>query len=75
MEEKDCIYFNEKNSNIDKYQIRILGDKEISIKYNKDTTYKITESGVIYIKEFSEKDLDKICVKEKNDGDYIFFGM
>jgi len=71
----DCIYFNEIISDIEKYQIRILGDNEISIKYNKDTTFEYTEPGVLYIKEFSKNKLEKICLKPKNDLDSIFFGM
>ena len=71
----DCIYFKEDISDLEKYQIRILGDKEISIKYNKDTTYEYTESGDLYIKEFSKNKLEKICLKPKNDLDSIFFGL
>ena len=75
LQEKDCIYFSEKNEDIEKYQIRILGDKEISIKYNKDTIYEITKPGILYIKEFSGNELNKICLKQKNDLDSIFFGI
>ena len=71
----DCIYFKEEISNLEKYQIRILGDKEISIKYNKETTYEYTEPGDLYIKEFSKNKLEKICLKPKNDLDSIFFGI
>ena len=73
LEEKDCIYFDE-NINVGKYQVRILGNKEISIRYNKNTTYEYNEPGILYIKEFTEK-LDKICLKQKNDLDSIFFGL
>ena len=55
LEEKDCIYFDENILNIKKYQIRIIADKVISIRYNKDTAYEYTEPGVLYLKEFSEK--------------------
>ena len=74
MEEKDCIYFNEKNSNIEKYQIRILGDKKISIKYNNNEIYDITEPNALYIKEFSQK-INKICLKQENDLESIFFNI
>jgi len=74
LEEKDCIYFDENIVNIKKYQIRIIADKVISIRYNKDTTYEYTEPGVLYLKEFSEK-IDKICLKQKYDSDSIFFRL
>jgi len=51
-----------------------LADKVISIKYNSSTDYEYTEQGVLYIKEFSEK-LRKICLKQKDDLESIFFSM
>ena len=74
LEEKDCIYFDESIVNIKKYQFRIIADKIISIRFNKDTTYEYTEPGVLYLKEFSEK-IDKICLKQKYDSERIFFGL
>ena len=74
LEEKDCIYFDERILNIKKYQVRIIADKSISIRYNKDTSYEYSEPGVLYLKEFSEKN-DKICLKPKHDLYEIFFGL
>ena len=74
LQEKDCIYFKDEISQIEKYQVRILSDGEISIKYNSSTTFEYTEPGILYIKEFTEK-LNKICLKQKNDLDNIFFSM
>ena len=54
--------------------MRILADKVISIKYNSNTVYEFTEPGVLYIKEFTEK-LNKICLKQKDDLESIFFSM
>ena len=71
----DCIYFNDQISEFEKYQIRILGDKEISIKYNKDTTFDYTENDILYIKEFSKNKLEKICLKQKNNLESVFFNM
>ena len=34
LQEKDCIYFKDEISQIEKYQVRILSDREIFIKYN-----------------------------------------
>ena len=74
LQEKDCIYFDDEISNIKRYQVRILADKVISIKYNSSTIYEYTEPGVLYIKEFTEK-LRKICLKQKDDLESIFFSM
>ena len=74
LQEKDCIYFNDEISKIQKYQVRILSDKSISIKYNSSTSFEFTETNVLYIKEFSNK-LNKICLKQKNDLESIFFDM
>ena len=74
LEEKDCIYFDESIKETFKYQVRILSDKVISIKYNSDTNFEFTEPGVLYLKEFSQN-LKKICLKQKNDLDSIFFNM
>ena len=71
----DCIYFNDDNADIEKYQVRILGDKQISIKYNHDTNFEYTEDGMLYVKEFSKTNLEKICLKSKNELDSVFFGM
>ena len=71
----DCIYFKDEISEIEKYQIRILGNKELSIKYNQDTTFEYTEVGMLYIKELSKTKLEKICLKQKNDLESAFFGM
>ena len=51
-----------------------MSDKVISIKYNSSTNFEFTDPGVLFIKEFSEK-LNKICLKQKNDLDSIFFSM
>jgi len=74
LQEKDCIYFDDEISKIERYQVRILADKVISIKYNSNTVYEYTEPGVLYIKEFTEK-LNKICLKQKDDLESIFFSM
>ena len=74
LQEKDCIYFDDEISNIKRYQVRILADKVISIKYNSSIVYEFTEPGVLYIKEFTEK-LRKICLKQKDDLESIFFSM
>ena len=74
LEEKDCIYFDEEIKDTFKYQVRILSDKVISIKYNSDTNFEFTEPGVLYLKEFNQN-LKKICLKQKNDLDSIFFNM
>ena len=74
LQEKDCIYFDDEIANIKRYQVRILADKVISIKYNSSTDYEFTEPGVLYIKEFTEK-LRKICLKQKDDLESIFFSM
>ena len=74
LQEKDCIYFSDEISKIQRYQVRILSDKSISIKYNSSTSFEFTEPNVLYIKEFSNK-LNKICLKQKNDLESIFFDM
>ena len=74
LQEKDCIYFDDEISKIERYQVRILADKVISIKYNSNTVYEYTDPGVLYIKEFTEK-LNKICLKQKDDLESIFFSM
>ena len=74
LEEKECIYFDQDYLNIKKYQIRILGDKKISIKYNNNEIYDITEPNALYIKEFSQK-INKICLKQENDLESIFFNI
>ena len=76
LNEKDCIYFDEKIFGFEKYQVRILGDKEISIKYNQDSIYDYSESGILYLKEFGQyKKLEKICIQPKNYYDSIFFSL
>ena len=76
LNEKDCIYFDEKILGFEKYQVRILGDKEISIKYNQDSNYDYSESGILYLKEFGQyKKLEKICIQPKNYYDSIFFSL
>lgn len=76
LNEKDCIYLDEKILELEKYQVRILGDKEISIKYNQETNYDYSESGVLYLKEFKQnKKLEKICIQPKNYYDSVFFSL
>ena len=76
LDEKDCIYLDEKINGFEKYQVRILGDKEISIIYNQDSNYDYSESGILYLKEFgSNKKLEKICIQPKNYYDSIFFSL
>ena len=76
LNEKDCIYFDEKTLGLEKYQVRILGDKEISIQYNQDLNYDYSESGVLYFKEFKQNNkLEKICIQPKNYYDSVFFSL
>ena len=74
LQEKDCIYFNDNFSGIDKYQIRILGDKSISIKYDSNSNYEETKPGMLYIKEYKER-LNKICLQQKKDLESVFFNI
>ena len=67
-----CIYFDD--FNIEKYQIRILGDKEISVKYNSEKK-EDTESKILYLKEFNNEKLNEICLEPKKSLDSIFFNI
>ena len=73
LEEKECIYLEEMSGNI-KYQIRLLSDKEISIKYDSATIFDYTKQGELYLKEFNEN-LQVICLTQKNILDGIFFNI
>ena len=64
-----------------RYQIRIIGDKKISLKYfytNKnytdDETIVILNENEYYFNELEEQ-LKKICLKQKDDLDNIFFNL
>jgi hypothetical protein len=74
MNEIDCIYFNDEFSGIDKYQIRILGDKTISIKYDENNNYEYSEPGILYIKEYKER-INKICLRQGNELESVFFNI
>ena len=74
LDENECIYFDDEIKIIERYQVRLLSDKVISIKYDSSVDFEFTEPGVLYIKEFSEK-LNNICLKPKNDLDSIFFSL
>ena len=73
LQQKDCIYFDD--FNIEKYQIRILGDKKISIKYNNETKYSDTEPQILYLNEINNQKLNKICLKPKDDLESVFFNI
>ena len=49
LEEKECIYLEPMAGNI-KFQVRLLSDKIISIKYDSDTVFDYTEPGILYLK-------------------------
>ena len=74
LNERECIYFNDDLKGIDKYQIRILGDKNISILYNEDINYEYTEPGILYIKEYKER-IDKLCLRQANELESVFFNI
>ena len=74
LNERECIYFNDDFTGIDKYQIRILGDKKISILYNEDINYEYTEPGILYTKEYKER-INKLCLRQGNELESVFFNI
>ena len=70
----DCIYLNEDINDIEKYQLRIIGDESINIKYDMNTDFENTEPGILYMKQFKEIK-EQICLFPKTIGVNIFYSM
>ena len=60
-EGEDCSSLNQDLSNIEKYQVRILGDKTFNIKYNSNIEFDILEPGSLYMKSLTNS-LEQICL-------------
>ena len=80
LDSKDCFYFNDLNPPM-RYQVRVIGDKKISLKYfyandNKtdEETIDILNENEYYYKELNEQ-LTKICLRQINNSDTIFFSL
>ena len=78
LQQKDCFFFEKLSM---RYQIRIIGDKKISLKYFytnntklDNETINILNENEYYYKELDEQ-ITKICLKQYNDLDSIFFNL
>ena len=74
LEQKECIYIENNIEKDEKYQIRILGDKNISIIYDNNSIYEYTEPAILYLNELNEK-LKRICLKQSYNYDSIFYNI
>ena len=80
LQQKNCFFFDNIDLNM-RYQVRIIGDKKISLKYFyqnskllDNETIDILNENEYYYKELNEQ-LTKVCLKQIDDLDSIFFNL